>query len=259
MSHTRTAIVTGSASGVGLASVARLRARGLDVVGVDLDPTPDEGGAGKLTSVTGSVAEQATWDEVAALCAEDRAPAALVLNAGRLIVGPVTGLTDDDWHAVFDVNVFGAVKALRTVLPLMGRAGGGAVVFVASTDGFLGEQNLAAYCASKGAVLQLMRSVALDYARQGIRANAIAPGSIDTPFFRRHVDAAPDPQEFLAQKTDRHPAGRLLEGDDVAQVVDFLASPAAIGMTGSVVTVDGGLTACFDYYPEQAVAVADRA
>ena len=254
MTQAGTAIITGSASGVGLATVRRLRERGMAVIGIDVAQTPDEGGSGSLTTLQGSVADDSVWQQAVDLLSDGSHPplTAMVFSAARLIVGDVVQLTEDDWREVFDVNVFGTVRGLRYCIPLMARAGGGRVVFIASTDGLVAEQNLAAYCASKGALIQLMRAAAIDHARQGITVNAIAPGSIDTPFFRRHVDAAPDPAQFLSQKIDRHPAGRLLEADDVARVAEFLTSDAARGMTGSVLTVDGGLTACFDYYPAQA-------
>lgn len=248
------AVVTGSASGVGLATVARLRARGVDVIGVDLAETPDEGGPGRLIPLLADVADSATWEQVLARAERElgAAPTTLVLNAARLVIGTVVTLTEEDWDAVLDVNVRGAARALRTLLPPMARSGGGSVVFVASVDGLVAEQNLAAYCTSKGALLQLMRAVALDHAREGIRSNAVCPGAIDTPFFRRHVVAAPDPAEFLRQKTERHPLGRLLSSGDVADAVDFLASDRARGITGAALTVDAGLTTGFDFYPDQA-------
>jgi NAD(P)-dependent dehydrogenase (short-subunit alcohol dehydrogenase family) len=164
-------------------------------------------------------------------------------------VGTVLDVPDSDFRAVMEVNVFGAVKALKATLPRMIERGGGAIVGVASTASLYAEQALAAYSTSKGAILQLIRSVAVDHARQGIRANAVCPGAIDTPFFRQHVDSAPDPEAFLKEKTERHPSGRILQPGDVAQLVWFLLSGASIGMNGAAVLIDGGLTATFDFEP----------
>ena len=126
---------------------------------------------------------------------------------------------------------------------------------VASTAAMYAEQSLAAYSASKGALLQLIRSVAVDFARKGIRANAVCPGAIDTPFFRQHVDAAADPDAFLHRKIERHPAGRILRPDDVAEAIWFLLSEHSIGMNGACVMVDGGLTATFDFIPSDQLSI----
>ena len=89
--------------------------------------------------------------------------------------------------------------------------------------------------------------MAVDHARQGVRANAVCPGAIDTPFFRQHVDSATDPEAFLREKTERHPSGRILEPEDVAQLIWFLLSESSIGMNGAAVLIDGGLTATFAF------------
>lgn len=246
------ALVTGANSGVGKETVRLLREAGDTVIGIDVHW---DGAFDENWCVQGDVREPATWDE-ALRCAERHggAPSKLVLNAGLLIVGPLLELTMTQIRDVFDVNVFAVALGLQKCVPAMIAAGGGSVVAVASVDAYLVEQGLAAYCSSKGALLQLVRSVALDYARSGIRVNCVCPGAIDTPFFQRHVTAAADPDQFLREKTDRHPAGRILAPADVAAVVEFLLDPKAVGMTGSIVTVDGGLTSTFDFQ-SSAVAV----
>lgn len=230
-----TAVVTGAASGVGAATARLLADRGLAVVGVDLATAP----ASNVTAawIQGDVAEAGTWS--AAVAAAEGAggpPAALVANAGHAVVGDVLETSDEDWQATFEVHVFGVVRALRACLPGMISNGGGVVVTVASVDAYMAEEGLAAYCSSKGALLQLTKCVALDFARKGIRANCVCPGVIDTPFFRKHADAAPDPHGFVAEREQRNPLGRLLSPEDVAEVVAFLAGPASAGVTGSAVT-----------------------
>jgi NAD(P)-dependent dehydrogenase (short-subunit alcohol dehydrogenase family) len=125
--------------------------------------------------------------------------------------------------------------------------GNGSVVAIASTASLVAEQDLAAYATSKAALLQLVRSAAIDYAHTGVRINAICPTSIDTPFLRRQTDNVPDPKGFWQAMVDRHPLGRILQPIEVARVVEFLVSPAASGMVGASVVVDCGLTAAVDF------------
>lgn len=246
------AVVTGAGSGVGAACVRSLLGQGGRVIAVDLawsDAEPD----GAVVRLTADVTAEATWRRVVEIAAEQGGgPDQLVLSAGRLEVGSVLSLEPEALRAVFDVNVFAAATALKACLPAMIERGGGSVVAVASTDALFAEQGLAAYCASKGALLQLIRCAAVDHGRQGIRANCVCPGAIDTPFFRHHVDAAADPAAFLDEKTERHPSGRLLAPEDVAEVATFLLEERAIGVNGAALVIDGGLTATFDY---QATAV----
>jgi NAD(P)-dependent dehydrogenase (short-subunit alcohol dehydrogenase family) len=242
------AVVTGGASGVGRSTVDLLRSNGVDVVAIDMAWPADVPDVG-AEHITGDVTDDATWE--AAIEAADRlgGPSMLVINAAKLVVGTTLAVPLEDFRAVMEVNVFAAVKALKAVLPSMIARGGGSVVGVASTASLYAEQALAAYSTSKGAILQLIKSIAVDHARQGIRANAVCPGAIDTPFFRQHVDSAPDPEAFLREKTERHPSGRILQPEDVAQLIWFLLSDASIGMNGAAVLIDGGLTATFAFEP----------
>lgn len=240
---TRPAVVSGAASGVGLATARRFLERGLPVVGVDLQPRPADL-EGDVRWVQGSTADPGTWAEVVDVAGA--APGAVVLNAAVLVTGSVLELSVEDWQRQLDVNVTGPFHALRALLPGMVAAGSGSVVTIASVDAYQAEQGLAGYCSSKGALLQLTRCVAMDHARQGIRANCIAPGVIDTPFFRRHLDTAADPARFLEAREQRNPLGRLLTPDDIASTVEHVALDAT-GMTGALITVDAGLSASFDF------------
>lgn len=249
------AVVTGAGSGVGAACVRGLVREGAGVIAIDLAWAEEPAGDG-VEALTGDVAEAATWERVAELAAaRGGGPDHLLLCAGKLEVGSVLALEPEALRAVFEVNVFAAAAALKACLPAMIERGGGGVVAVASTDALFAEQGLAAYCASKGALLQLIRCVAVDHGRQGIRANCVCPGAIDTPFFRAHVEAAADPEAFLEEKTQRHPSGRLLAPEDVAEVALFLLEERAVGVNGAGLLIDGGLTATFDY---QATAVASE-
>jgi NAD(P)-dependent dehydrogenase (short-subunit alcohol dehydrogenase family) len=249
------AIVTGASSGVGRASVERLLKRGVKVVGIDLSPAAEHLlGSAHYFHLLGDAGDLGLWRHALdhAQSVWSGVPSVIVFCAAHLIIGSTVTLTDEDWKAIFEVNVFGPARVLRHVIPVMTAGGGGSIVFVNSSDGLVAEQNLAAYCASKGAGLQMMRAIAVDHARQGIRANAVCPGSIETPFFMRHVATAPDPEQFLAGKAGRHPLGRLLQPADVAALIDFLASPHSAGMTGTAIPVDGGLVSAFDFYRDQA-------
>ena len=257
------AIIAGSSSGVGAATVGRMVSRGVSVLGIDRSdvvPNLPVGAHGKYTHVTADAGQEKVWVDVLEKCRSlyGADPNSVVFCAAVLVIGSVVTLEEKDWQDIFETNVFGPARALRHVIPRMSARGGGTVVFVNSSVGHMAEQNLAAYSASKGAGLMLMKSAAVDHARQGIRVNAVCPGSIMTPFFMRHVEAAPDPKSFLETKTSRHPAGRLLEPDDVAAVVDFLAGPGSLGMTGVAVPVDGGLTAAYDFYVDQAQQEAEE-
>jgi NAD(P)-dependent dehydrogenase (short-subunit alcohol dehydrogenase family) len=249
------AIVTGGASGVGKATAELLASHDITVVAIDQAWPRGDARTDAVVRIDGDVAEDDSW--AAALAAAERfgGPSMLVLNAAKNVVGTILDVTADEFRAVTEVNVIGAVKGIQAALPSMLERGRGSIVGVASTNALQAEQALVAYNTSKGALLQLIRSVAVDHARAGVRANVVCPGAIDTPFLREHVDAAPDPEALLAQKIGRLPSGRLLDPDDVARVIHFLLSDAALGMNGASVLVDGGLTATFDFVAAGTAAV----
>jgi NAD(P)-dependent dehydrogenase (short-subunit alcohol dehydrogenase family) len=246
------ALVTGAASGVGLATTRCLLGRGSSVIGVDLVPQPDALPAGpRLAWITGDVSAEPTWARALTL-AEGQfgtTPGVLILNAAKLAVGTVLETPVDTFRQVFEVNVYAAVLGLQACLPSMIGRGAGSVVVVASVNGLQAEQDLAAYNSSKGALVQLVRSAAIDHARDGVRINAVCPSTIDTPFIRGQVDSMPDPAAFRAEMEARHPLGRILDPAEVASVVVFLSTSEASGMTGASVVVDLGLTASPDFIP----------
>lgn len=243
------AILTGAGSGVGAETLRLLRDQGASVVAIDVAWAGGSAEGDGCVALTGDVGDAETWRTALEACRDSfgQPPNQLVLNAARLVVGTILELSEQDLRSVLDVNVVGAFLGMKACVPAMVSRGGGTIVSVGSTASLLAEQGLAAYCTSKGALLQLTRCVAVDHARDGIRANCVCPAAIDTPFFRRHVDAAPDPAAFLAKKEARHPSGRILQPADVARVIAFLLSDASLGMNGAAVTVDGGLLASFDF------------
>lgn len=245
------AVVTGGASGIGLATVDVLAARGVRVIAVDRDKDRlaalDQRQG--IYPLEGDVSANATWEAVIALAqAEFNAtPNLYVANAATVIVGTTLDLSDDDWHRIFETNLMGTVRGARALLPGMINARKGAMVMLGSIDAFMGEQGLAAYCATKGAILQFSRVLAVDHARQGIRVNCVCPGVTDTPLFRHHLSKSDEPEAVLAARTDRNPLGRLLAPEDVARTVAFLLSDEAAGITGALVPVDAGLSTSFEF------------
>jgi len=242
----QTAVISGAASGIGAATAERLLEKGLNVLGVDLAlPSREEN---NLAWVQGDVSKSETWALVKeGLVRRQWHADILVTAAAYLAVGNVLEITDEQWANTINVNQLGLVKAVRSVLPQMIERGRGAIVTVGSIDSYLAEQGLISYCSSKGGILQFTKALALDHARDGIRANCVCPGVTDTPFFRRHLDTASDPEDFLKVREQRNPLGRLLQPEEIAATIVFLASEEASGITGAQIVVDGGLTAGFDF------------
>lgn len=247
------ALVTGAGSGTGAATTRRLRDRGIPVVGMGRRDQPDvldvSSDAAPFFWVSGDQGREEDWRAAcqAAVQQFGRAPSVLVVSGARLEVGTALELSDEDWLGTFETNVFGVARGLRVVLPPMIENRRGSIVTVGSIDSLFAEQGLISYAASKGALLQLTRTLAVDHARDGIRANTVIMGVTDTPFFRRHLGTASDPGEFVRTREQRQPMGRLLSAEEVAAVVEFLAIGDSTGITGAAVTVDGGLTTSFDF------------
>ena len=252
MTALSTAVVTGAASGIGAATVERLlRHRAVIAVDVaqqppDIDPVERRG---TLHWVQGDVGDHATWDKVQHLAASDQVGpvAILVTCAMQHAMGDILTISDADWAAVFRATFYGSVLAIRSCLPTMIEAGGGSIVTIGSVSGQFAEQGLVAYGAAKAALIQLTRSVAVDFARKGIRANCVCPGTTDTPGFRSHLQTSPHPEAFLAARIDRNPIGRVLMADEVAAAIEYLVLGDSSAITGAVLSVDGGLTSCFEY------------
>jgi NAD(P)-dependent dehydrogenase (short-subunit alcohol dehydrogenase family) len=243
------AVISGSSKGIGEASARRFLDAGATVVGISTSP-PDEPLASheRFHAVVGDVADPAAWEQVRAhYRALEQPPTSLVLNAARPLIGTVVTLELEAWRRLFDGNVFGAVLGAKTCLPDMIANGGGSVVVVSSVDGWMAEQGLIAYACTKATLIAFARNLAVDHAREGIRANVVAPGTTDTPAFRRAMGTADDPEAWIAERAERNPLGRILSADEVAETVFYLASDRASGITGAVVPVDAGLSVSFDF------------
>lgn len=239
------ALVTGAASGIGAATVRRLRADGLVVAAVDVTPQP----AGDLPDgVQGWTCDVRSPQRCAAVIAAvvDRYGSLdVVVNAAGVVrYGHIDQLPIEDWRFQLDTNLNGTYHVCRAAIPHL-RDGGGAIVNVASTQAFATQESVAAYSASKAGIVALTRTLALDHAPDGIRVNAVAPGSVDTGMLRYAAGLlnADDPDAAIAEWGARHPIGRVIRADEVAAAISFLAGDDASAITGTTLMVDGGATA----------------
>jgi NAD(P)-dependent dehydrogenase (short-subunit alcohol dehydrogenase family) len=244
----RRTIVTGAGSGIGRASAHRLAAAGADVLAADIDADAAAdtcatgAGPGHLRPAAVDVADERS---VLALFArgDELWDGRLDILANIAGVGTTTSALDttlEDWERVFAVNSRGTFLCCRAALSRMIGSGGGSIVNMASIAGMVGLRNRAPYSASKGAVIALTRALAVEYVGQGVRVNAVCPGTIDTPWVGRLVADAGERREDLVA---RQPMGRLGTAEEIAGAVLYLASDAAAFVTGSQFVIDGGLTA----------------
>ena len=235
----KTAIVTGAAGGIGRAVTQAFLERGARVVAVDLSPAVED--LDGAVPVVGDVSVAATAD--AAVEATGGEVDVLVNNAAQIVWKSAVETTEEEWDRVLGINAKGAFLFSRAAIPVMQRRGGGAIVNMASISGVVGMPGQAAYCASKGAIVQLTRQLAVDYAEAGIRVNAVAPGAVETPLLMDLVEAQHDPAALRGMIEREHPLGRLASPDEIARAIVFLASDEASFVTGTVLMADGGFTA----------------
>jgi NAD(P)-dependent dehydrogenase (short-subunit alcohol dehydrogenase family) len=240
----RTAVVTGAGAGIGAATAALFANEGARVLVADRDGAA---AAAVARQIGGIAAAVDVSDEAAVKAMAAQAKAAfgrvdiLVNNAGYGIRGSVLTTEAADWDALMAVNVKGVFLCAKHVIPLM--AGGGAIVNTASNVANVGLADRAAYVASKGAVAALTRAMALDHAGAEIRVNAVAPGTTWSSYFDKILETHPDPDGFVAALNARAPMHRVARPEEIAQAILWLASGESSYATGSILTVDGGMTA----------------
>jgi NAD(P)-dependent dehydrogenase (short-subunit alcohol dehydrogenase family) len=239
----RVAVVTGAAGGIGSAICGRLAADGFAVACLDVREHDVTLVAAGLPGAVGVAADVRSRSSVRAAGDRVRAelgpPWLLVNAAGVFSIQRITELDEDEWDRLIDTNLKGPFLTCREFLPEMIQARDGCIVNVASTAGVRGGRQRAAYCASKGGLVQLSRSLAVDHGPDGVRVNCVCPGLIDTTM----ADWIRQDEEALTRWAGTVPARRIGTAGDVADVVAFLASGAGSYMHGAVMMVDGGVTA----------------
>lgn len=253
MLQDKVALVSGAGSGIGAATVVELAAQGVAVGALDVDVDAARAVCDAVVQAGGRAEPFAcdVRDDAQVKAAVDGVAAAFggldiaIASAGVIRYGKADELSDDDWNFQIDTNLRGVFLLVRHAIPLLRARGGGAIVNVASTQAFASQELVPAYSASKGAIVALTRTLALDHARDNIRVNAVGPGSVDTAMLRwaAGVFSPEAPEKALDEWGESHPIGRVIQPVEVARVIAFLASDAASAVTGTTVMVDGGATA----------------
>lgn len=247
----KTALITGAGSGIGRAIALLFAAEGARVFVVDLDQRAVAETAGLVQTQGGTaatyqadVSQSADVQGMVAACLQRFGRIDILCNnAGIGSTQTVVDTPDELWDRVFAINARGTFLGCKHVIPHMIEAGGGVIVNMASVAGIVGIKNRAAYCASKGAVVSLTQAVAVDHVRQNIRCNCICPGTVDSPWVKGLLSAAPDPVAEREALVARQPMGRLGTPEEIAKAALYLASDDAAFVTGSALVIDGGWTA----------------
>lgn len=248
----RTVLITGAGDGIGKATALLCGQRGAAVVVVDRRPEAAQAVATQLRdrgsdaiAVTADVSNEADID-----AAMQQAKTAfgllhgIVNNAGIIVTEPILTTTNEQWDLTMNVNAKGVFLGSRAaVRDFLDNGTPGAIVNIGSISATVGLEHQAAYCASKGAVLQLSRQIAIDYAQHGIRCNVVSPGSVRTVVLDEYLSAQTDPAHARQNITNAHPLARLADPTEIAQVICFALSDAASFVTGANLAADGGYTA----------------
>jgi len=240
----KVAIVTGAGGGIGRASARRFASEGATVIAADINAAGVAETAADSESIhahTVDVTNGESVKEMVSSVVERFGRLDVVFsNAGIMRDGNVIDLSEDDWDVMFNVNAKGAFLCGKYAIPAMRVSGGGSFIITASANSFYAESDIAGYCATKGAAMQLTRAMAIDHGDDGVRVNCICPGWIDTDMASPYLNENPDGRVFAGRIA---PVGRIGDPEDVAEVALFLASDDSSFVTGSAYNVDGGWTA----------------
>lgn len=235
-------VVTGGSSGIGLSIVKLFLAKQYQVFNLDISPSDfgefcqcDITQVSQVSQIINDIAKQGAID-------------VLVSNAGIHFSGSIENTSDDELERVFNINVKGAYAAVKAVLPVMKTQQNGAIILMASDQALIAKHNSFAYNLSKTALASMAKTTALDYAQFNIRANAVCPGTIETPLYHQAINhycekSGANKAEVHAEEAALQPLGRLGQAEEVAELVYFLGSDKAKFITGSLQVIDGGYTA----------------
>ena len=233
-------IITGGAAGIGRATAEWFAAGGALVASLDKS-VPRDLSPG-IIALSCDVSDDTSVRAAVAEAAEQLGGIDVVVNnAGIGAAGDVSANSDDEWLRLYDVNVVGMARVSRAALPHLRRSQHPCIINMSSIVAIAGLPERAAYSATKGAVQALTMAMAADHAGEGIRVNCVNPSTVDTPWVRRLIETASDPAAMRASLENRQPTGRLIAPEEVAAAVGYLASPAASGLTGVSLPVDGGM------------------
>jgi NAD(P)-dependent dehydrogenase (short-subunit alcohol dehydrogenase family) len=242
------ALITGGASGIGRATALLFAQQGAAVAVVDMNEAQGQAVAqaiiqngGRAVFIRCDVSQAADCQRAVQETVEQLGGLDILFNnAGIIRRADVVGTTEAEWDRVMDVNVKSIFLFGKYAVPIMAQAGGGVIINTASGWGLKGGRNAVSYCASKGAVVNMTRAMALDHGAQNIRVNCVCPGDTDTPMLRNEAQQLGEPEaKFMAEAAER-PLGRYGQPEEIAQAVLFLASEASSFVTGAVLAVDGG-------------------
>ncbi len=235
----KTALITAAGQGIGRATAEAFAEAGAQVWVSDIDISKLSG-----LEAAGAFALDVTDEADVAAAAERTGAVDILFNcAGYVANGTVMDCAADDWRRSFDINVDGMYRTIRAYLPKMCDQGGGRIINMASVASSIkGIKSRAAYAASKAAVIGLTKSIAVDYVEDGIRCNAVCPGTVDTPSLQERIDAYDDPVAARAMFVARQPMGRLATAREIAGLCVYLASDAADFVTGQTMIIDGGVS-----------------
>jgi NAD(P)-dependent dehydrogenase (short-subunit alcohol dehydrogenase family) len=249
----KVAVVTGGTSGLGRAGAIRFAREGAKVAVASRREEEGRKVVDEISSAGGEAVFLRTdvrvSQDVEALVAQAEARFGkidvLYASAGVMLTGTAPETSDDVYEQVVDVNVGGSFRLAKFGIPALVRAGGGSIVLTASELGLVGAREAVAYCASKGAVVNMTRALAVDCGEIGIRVNCLCPGPIDTPMLRDWFEGGQDPAELERRQTEPVLLKRVGKPEEIAETALFLASTASSFMTGAVVVADGGATAWY--------------